>query len=121
MIYKGDSERTSKSSSMLSEEISQTWMNDPEWHRYSSKLEKIARWQDKVQRKHGFDPFQYFGGINDSDDDLGDCSSKDPRFSKMFGKDSTKMLHNQYLSEEMKELIQIIKNGLGKDLHEISE
>ncbi len=60
--------------------ISESWIDDPEWHRYSSKLEKIAKWQTKIEQSVGFNPAEYFGGVVPDHDDLNEIR-KDPRFS----------------------------------------
>jgi hypothetical protein len=36
--------QSSNTSIVTDELISQSWMEDPDWHRYSNKLEKIAKW-----------------------------------------------------------------------------
>lgn len=55
-------EKSMRSSMGTNEEISQSWLQDPDWHRYSAKLEKMAKYQSRLERKLGFDPSSYFGG-----------------------------------------------------------
>eukprot|EP00347_Sterkiella_histriomuscorum_P021386 403334153 len=112
------SQKRSVSSSLISDEISQSWMNDPEWHRFSNKLEKVAKYQNKLQLKRGFDPVQYFGGIQ-NDSELENQLVKDPRFSEMFRDE----LHQRTssLSKELVDIITYIKQGIGKDISDIPE
>ena len=45
-------------------ELSQSWFNDQEgWYRQSQKLEKIVKWQAQCEKRYGFDPVSYFGGL----------------------------------------------------------
>lgn len=44
-------------------------------------MQKVVKWQQKWEKKHGFDPVSYFGGMRV--DDL-DHVAKDPRFSGKF-------------------------------------
>ena len=67
--------RESQVSSSISD-ISQSWLQDPEWHRYSQKLEKMAKWQSRC----GIDPIDYFGGGNVEGETL-ESMKRDPRIS----------------------------------------
>jgi hypothetical protein len=71
-------------------------MDDPDWHRYSNKLEKIAKWQSKIEMSLGFDPAEYFGGMIEDDEDL-EHVKKDPRFSGKFNPSSELLLINRYV------------------------
>jgi hypothetical protein len=55
---------------LISEDFTQTWINDPDWYRYSNKLEKVAKWQNKIEKKLGFDPVEYFGGMSITNEEL---------------------------------------------------